>query len=60
MIGAIFAADKNLSIEECSNGYILDLSGRDENDDWVSEKRIYTSWEELLEALEEWKDMPKN
>ena len=32
-------------IEFCENGFVINYSGRDKNDEYHSIKKVYTSWE---------------
>lgn len=51
-ITKIFASiDENYSITQCSNGYILEINGRDKKDDYLNIKHLILKHEELVDVL---------
>lgn len=43
--------DENYSITQCSNGYILEINGRDKKDDYLNSKHLVMKHEELVDVL---------
>jgi len=43
--------DENYSITQCSNGYVLEINGRDKKDDYVNKKHLVLKHEDLVDAL---------
>ena len=43
--------DENYSITQCSNGYILEINGRDKKDDYLNCKHLVMKHEELIDVL---------
>ena len=50
-------ADDSLTINKLDNGYMIEVSGRDEQDEWATAKIIVITLEEVFELLEEYSDM---
>ena len=50
-------ADDNLTINKLDNGYMLEVSGLDEQDDWETAKILVPTLEDLFQLLEEYADM---
>ena len=50
-------ADDSLTINKLDNGYMLEVSGRDEQDEWATAKILVPTLEDLQELLEEYSDM---
>ena len=53
-------ADDSLTINKLDNGYMIEVSGRDEQDEWATAKILVPTLEGLLELLEEYSDMEVN
>lgn len=43
--------DENYSITQCSNGYILEINGRNKKDDQLNIKHLVLKHEELVDVL---------
>lgn len=43
--------DENYSITQCSNGYILEINGRDKKDNYLNIKHLVLKHEELVDVL---------
>ena len=43
--------DENYSITQCSNGYILEINGRDKKDEYLNIKHLVLKHEELVDVL---------
>lgn len=41
----------SFSVEIADNGYIIQFSGDDENDNWVNNKRVVTNDEQLMSTI---------
>ena len=53
-------ADDSLTINKLDNGYMIEVSGRDEQDEWATAKILVPTLEDLQELLEEYADMEVN
>ena len=47
------------TITDCSNGYMLEISGEDVNEEWINTKIICSTTEELISALVKLKEITK-
>ena len=56
----ILKREESCTIYEYDNGYMLEVSGRDSGDDWVTSKVIYNKPEELINGLLELLKLPKS
>ena len=56
----IIKREESCTIYEYDNGYMLEVSGRDSDDDWVTSKVIYNKPEELINGLLELLKLPKS
>lgn len=52
--------NENFQINVYDNGYMIEVGGRDDNDDWKTAKVIVSSKKELLDLVSEVLDMPRN
>ena len=52
--------NENFTINIYDNGYMIEVGGRDDNDDWKTAKVIVNSKKELLDLVSEVLDMPRN
>lgn len=43
--------DEQYTITQCSNGYIIEVNGRDKKEDYMSTKHLVLKHEELVEVL---------
>lgn len=44
---------EELRLGLAENGFILEFSGRDVNDDWFNAKEVFTSWDSTRIRIEE-------
>ena len=44
----------SLSINRYDNGWMLELSGKDKDDDWKTTKTLCNTEEELIAIIKEW------
>jgi hypothetical protein len=49
----------NYSITNCHNGYLVEVSGQDKNEDWLTVKYLATTIEELKDIVQDLAWMPK-
>ena len=54
------SVNENFSINIYDNGYMIEVGGRDDNDDWKTAKVIVNTKKELLDLVSEVLDMPRN
>ena len=52
--------NENFTINMYDNGYMIEVGGRDESDDWKTAKVIVSTKQELLDLVSEVLDMPRN
>ena len=57
---ALTKRDENFSVYEYDNGYMLECSGRNQNDDWTTSKLIFTKAEDLMNGILELMKLPKS
>jgi hypothetical protein len=50
----------NLNVYMYDNGFMVEVSGRDESDDWKTAKIMCTSIEEVTEILKEAAGLPRD
>ena len=43
--------DESYSITQCSNGYMLETSGRNKNDEYVNKNHLVLKHDDLVDAL---------
>jgi hypothetical protein len=51
---------ESYTITNCHNGFFIDVSGENSNNDWVCAKYVFNTLEELLEAVKDLAWMPKS
>lgn len=49
----------NYTITNCHNGYVVDVSGQDIEENWISAKFIFKTIDELKDAVQDLAWMPK-
>jgi len=50
----------NLQVYFYDNGFMIEVSGRDENEDWKTAKIMCSTLEEVSAIIQEASDMPKD
>ena len=50
----------NLNVYMYDNGFMVEVSGRDDNDDWKTAKIMCTNIEEVTEILKEAAGLPRD
>lgn len=53
-------ADSNFSINVYDNGFLIEVGGRDDNDDWATAKIMVGSVDELVTLVREVVDMERS
>ena len=53
-------ADETLTLYKYDNGYLVEVSGRDLNDDWATAKILVPTLEEAFEAIRDADNLPRN
>jgi hypothetical protein len=50
--------NENFTINRYDNGFMIEVGGRDDNDDWKSAKVIVSTEDELIDAIKEALSLP--
>lgn len=51
-------ANESFTINRYDNGFMIEVGGRDDNDDWKNAKVIVSTEDELIEAIKEALSLP--
>jgi len=51
---------QSFTINLYDNGFMIDIDGRDDNDDWVTSKIIVSSEDELVALIKEIVSLPRD
>ena len=57
---AITKRDESFTVYEYDNGFMLECSGRNQNDDWTTAKVIHKDTQGLLEGIIDLLKLPKS
>lgn len=49
----------NYTVTNCQNGYIVEVSGQDSSNEWITVKYVFKAFEELTEAVQDLAWMPR-
>ena len=49
--------NENISLNRYDNGWMVEIGGRDTNDDWKTCKVVCNTEEELISLIKEWNTM---
>lgn len=49
----------NYTITNCQNGYVVEVSGQASNDDWITIKYVFKTFEELKDVVQDLAWMPR-
>jgi hypothetical protein len=49
--------NESITINRYDNGYMVEVSGRDDDNDWKTSKVICNTEEEMLTVVKEWNSM---
>jgi hypothetical protein len=52
--------NESFTINMYDNGYMVEVGGRNENDDWINTKIICADLDQVIELVREAADMPRN
>lgn len=52
--------DDNFTVNMYDNGFMVEIGGQDEADDWTRAKVVVNSVEELVELIKEVSNLPRN
>ena len=50
----MFKREKEFTVKEISNGFVVTTSGRNENDDWVTTEMYVENLQSLYEHIQGW------
>ena len=50
----------NYSITNCHNGFVVEVSGQDSDENWINAKFVFKTLDELKNAVQDLAWMPKN
>lgn len=51
--------EDEFTVTICSNGYYVELKGRDSNDDWINERYICSKFDELVDSILEFEALQR-
>ena len=57
---SIVKRDESFTVYEYDNGFMLECSGRDSNDNWATSKVMYLNEGTLFEGIKEILKLPKS
>ena len=49
----------NFNITNCHNGFVVDVSGQDSDENWISTKFVFKTLDELKDAVQDLAWMPR-
>lgn len=52
--------NENISINRYDNGWMVEVGGRDDDDNWKNAKILCNTEEEMLDVVKEWNSMEVN
>jgi hypothetical protein len=59
LIQGFTAVNDNYTITNCNNGFVVDVGGKDRQDEWNTSKFVFTSLDQVKRAVEELASMPR-
>jgi hypothetical protein len=59
MIEKYSKIDETFNVTRCDNGFMIEFSGRDGNDDYVNSKLIFSTVDELFSLIKQLINLPK-
>lgn len=59
LIDIFTKVNDNYTVTNCNNGFMVDVSGQDPNDDWITGKFVVTTIDELKDVVQDLASMPK-
>ena len=49
----------NYTVTNCQNGYVVEVSGQDKDENWINAKFVFKTFEELTGILQDLAWMPR-
>jgi hypothetical protein len=59
-LGKLSKVNENISINRYDNGWMVEVGGRDDDDNWKNAKILCNTEEEMLAVVKEWNTMEVN
>lgn len=59
LIDQLVKVNDSYSVTNCHNGYVVEVSGQDHDEQWVTVKHVMTTLDELKSAVQDLAWMPK-
>ena len=56
-LGKLSKVNENISINRYDNGWMVEVGGRDDENDWKTAKILCNTEEEMLAVVKEWNTM---
>ena len=56
-LGKLAKVSESITINRYDNGFMVEVSGRDDDSDWKTAKVLCTSEEDMLAVVKEWNSM---
>lgn len=56
----LLKVDESLTIYKYDNGYLVEVSGKDFNDDWATAKLLVSSLDEVFELVKDIDDLERS
>lgn len=57
MLDKFVKVNENITINRYDNGWMIEISGRNKDNDWKSSKTLCVTEEELLSLIKKWNSM---
>ena len=49
----------NYTVTNCQNGYVVEVSGQDKDENWINAKYVFKTFEELKDVVQDLAWMPR-
>ena len=56
-LGKLTKVNESITVNRYDNGFMVEVGGRDDENDWKTAKILCNSEEEMLEVVREWNSM---
>ena len=50
----------NYTVTNCQNGYVVEVSGQDKDENWINAKYVFKTFEELKDVVQDLAWMPRS
>jgi len=60
ILNELAKVNQNYEVQQYDNGFLLEIGGRDHNDDWTNRKLLVTSESDLIELIKVIHSLPKD